>query len=276
MDPNTYVPPIETLAPLVPMEPIEKLPRQIQVLGEGGPELVNEFDFEDWLAENQNERPPGSGPDGDWTVDDEIAAMGTYAEAVKLAAEDETGEMQQRLDEYPYDVMADMLHDQEYDFSPEGAEARQQRANELLNQTLDDYGTDEFIQENFQPAFPDEEDDRLFSPDEIKEKLSAYQQSQNRTQDAARKAFKAFKTVPKYPYDEWEAAIEKQFVDAARENEPYEQLKYVQDQVASETPDYRPILDEIGEAARSGQELRKRSQRRRPQSGPLTPDTPTE
>ncbi len=174
MDPNVYIP--------------EVLPRQIQVLGEDGPQLVDAADLRDWLAENQNERPPGSGPNGEWTVDDESAAMKNYYRAVANALEDESGEMQQRLEEYPYDVMADMLDDQGYDFSPEGAEARQQRANELLNQTIDELGTDEFIREHFQPAFPDEEDDRLFSHDDVRERLTAYQQSQNRTHDAARKA----------------------------------------------------------------------------------------
>lgn len=156
-------------------EPME-IPRQVRVLGEDGLELVNEFDLQDWLAENQNERPPGSGPDGDWTVDDEIAAMGTYEEGMDFG------------DRPPYDVLADNLHNQDYDFSPEGAEARQQAQDEMIQQTLDDYGTDEFVQEMYTPAFPDEEDERYFSPDDVRERLSAYEQSQKRTHDAARKA----------------------------------------------------------------------------------------
>ena len=179
MDPNVYIP--ELL-------PKQNPTRMIQVLGEDGPQIVDEADLRDWLAENQNERPPGSGPDGEWTVDDEEAAMLKFEEAGRLAAEDESGEMQQRLDEYPYDVMADMLHDQDYDFSPEGAEARQQAQDEMIQQTLDDYGTDEFVQEMYTPAFPDEEDERYFSPDDVRERLSAYEQSQKRTHDAARKA----------------------------------------------------------------------------------------
>ena len=78
MDPNLYIPPLKEMAESRTFEPMELLPRQVRVLGEDGLELVNEFDLQDWLAENQHERPPGSGPDGDWTVDDEIAAMDTY------------------------------------------------------------------------------------------------------------------------------------------------------------------------------------------------------
>ena len=162
--------------PLAFQKSMEEFQLLVPTLDEEGKFFVGADDLANWLSENQDMRPPGSGPDGEWTVGDEEAAMANFEDGMDFGGRE------------PYDVLADKLHDQGYDFSPEGAEARQQRANELLNQTIDEFGTDAFIRERFQPAFPDEEDDRLFSPDDVRERLSAYEQSQKRTHDAARKA----------------------------------------------------------------------------------------
>lgn len=196
-------------------------------LTESGPAFVDERDFAIWLHNNAHERPPN------WTPTDELRSMMQFS---NLSMKERAN-----LGPYPYDTLADMLS-----------------AGGILGAA----GDDAFGMEDDAARYTGYVDDYLSEmTQETGLPDTPYQQSQQRTQAAAGKAFKPSKTVPKYPYDEVEGAIEKQFVDAARENEPEEQFKYVQDQVASETPGYRPILDEIGEAARSGQELDERKRR---------------
>ena len=139
--------------------------RLIPTLTEEGYKGVNESDFRDWLAENQHERPPGSGPDGEWTVGDEEAAMQNYNSEMDFG------------DRPPYDVLADTLIDQDYDFSPEGEEARKAESPETFY-TIDD------VRENLERL----EYPAMLPQADAQEKLSLYLQSRQRTQGAAKKA----------------------------------------------------------------------------------------
>jgi len=92
----------------------------IPTLTEDGVRQVYASDLENWLAKNQNERPPGSGPGGQWTVKDEAAAMENYRDGMEFDGRP------------PYDVLADRLLDQGYDLATE----RQSDAPQTVQQQL--------------------------------------------------------------------------------------------------------------------------------------------
>ena len=150
--------------------------RLIPTLTEEGFKAVNESDFRDWLAENQHERPPGSGPNGEWTVGDEEIAMRVYNEQ-KILAENE-GEELSFGDRPPYDALADTMKDQGYDFSPEGEEAR--RSNGIL-QSGEPPGGDMASRRALYDKARDAYDLAL-------EKKNLYARSRERTEGAAKKA----------------------------------------------------------------------------------------
>ena len=248
---------------------------KVPVLGEGGVRMVSEADFNAWLDENPTKRPQG------WTAENQRDAINTLGGSANLSAEDYV--------EYAglkgvdlYDVLNDVMlaygdaeqNTDEVEMEREiGAFLSREREQEASAQIPPDLSSE-------LPFMSPEERQRQYETlQEARDQLAQefhqlpdtpYQQSQQRTQAAARKAFNPPKTTPKRSPEE---AIEKQFVDAARENEPYEQVKYVEDQVTSKTPGYG-MLSGVGEAVRSGQELERRSQRRRFERPDMT--TPTE
>ena len=247
---------------------------EVPVLGEGGVRMVSEADFNAWLAENPTARPPG------WTAENQKDAIDILGGSTNLSAEDYVKYADLKGVDL-YDVLNDvMIAYEDGDFANPNEVRMEREISRFLQHGggLGGYGTSDEL-----PFMSPEERQRQYeilqeTRDQLAQDFSSlpdtpYQQSQQRTQAAARKAFSPSKTVSKYPYDEVEDAIEKQFVDEARENEPYEQVKYVQDQITSETPGYG-MLSGVGEAMRSGQELQRRSQRRRFERPDMT--TPTE
>ena len=139
--------------------------RLVPTLGMEGYRAVNESDLRKWLEFNQHERPPGSGPNGEWTVGDEEAAMQNYNSEMDFG------------DRPPYDVLADTLIDQDYDFSPEGEEARKAESPET-SYTIDDER--EALESREYPAMLPQAD--------AQEKMSLYLKSRKRTEGAAKKA----------------------------------------------------------------------------------------
>jgi len=137
----------------------------VPTLDEQGPTHVFEGDLQAWLDENQDMRPEGSGPNFEWTIGDEAAAVGNLERAQELAKNDESGEMQARLDEFPMDVLADMLGDDGYDFSPEGERARKLEKMEEREEILADMGPFESVM----PEATDEE--RAFNLEQIKDTM---------------------------------------------------------------------------------------------------------
>ena len=98
--------------PLAFQKSMEEFQLLVPTLDEEGKFFVGADDLANWLSENQDMRPPGSGPDGEWTVGDEEAAMANFEDGMDFGGRE------------PYDVLADKLDDQGYDFSPEGENAR--------------------------------------------------------------------------------------------------------------------------------------------------------
>ena len=78
----------------------------VPTLTEDGVTHVERGDLADWLANNPNERPPGSGPDGQWTVGDEEAAMTAYFRDVHTQRNDRDEPTLDYGDRPPYDVLA--------------------------------------------------------------------------------------------------------------------------------------------------------------------------
>ena len=215
----------------------------VPVFGASGVEMVPASQLEAWLSSDESigKRPPGSGPDGRWTLEDEKAAFKIVEENQDFGGRN------------PYDVLADKLASPEVGYFSEGL--KEESARQKLSKKYPDATGINFDERGGSMV--------RFGPDSAVPFIytaptpTPYAQSQNRTIDAARKAFRPSKTVPMYPYDEVESAIEKQFVDAARQYEPEEQFKYVGDQVTSKTPGYGG-LDELREGVRSALELQKR------------------
>ena len=151
----------------------------VPTLDEQGPTHVFESDLQAWLDENQDMRPEGSGPNFEWTIGDEAAAVGNLERAQELAKNDESGEMQARLDEFPMDVLADMLGDDGYDFSPEGAEARQQAYDASIQEVLDRVHPIDTDRETWESLGETVDDGTMLTPEEAREMLTEYQKSQD-------------------------------------------------------------------------------------------------
>tara|TARA_R110000751_G_scaffold16376_10_gene51878 strand:- start:2255 stop:3043 length:789 start_codon:yes stop_codon:yes gene_type:complete len=96
--------------------------RLIPTLTEDGMKEFPASDIAAWLSENQHERPPGSGPDGKWTLADEEEA-GHHFRLMGARAQAE-GEELTFGDRPPYDAIADSLINEGFDYSPEGARER--------------------------------------------------------------------------------------------------------------------------------------------------------
>ena len=116
--------------------------RLVPTLTEEGVKEFPASDLSAWLSENQHERPPGSGPNGEWTLEDEEAAMARHAADFAIAEYE--GRELSYGDRPPYDVLADKMRDDFYDFSPEGARARavdaiEKMSGKTLPEGLGDY-----------------------------------------------------------------------------------------------------------------------------------------